>query len=337
MKRVIKFWNKFSDKGFSDCGTEYEVLPILVNDDAGAKELRAIAKQLGINTQGRKVIEYPAHTGYRQGATHMTHSIATGEKTEPKFFEKKEYDWHLGFVTLNEKAGILKPVAKLGKRVTRDQVRDILSDRAYGLDDVGDFSMIPSKTDNRIIMSGWHYYHEIKMLGYDMDQFERLATGHRKSQDGNREFYDGVFRCDHCGTWDSNDSGYTYNYRIMDGEQLGLNCGCAHEHAKESFVEMVNDHKQFIEREAASELEDDGMIEHVERFIGGMTDGRGGWYGGESTREGTPEGVLKEFLAKEPKSKFVMSHDESGQFQSYFSIWRVTKKGLNKNNKRQAA
>lgn len=337
MKRVIKFWNKFSDKGFSDCGTEYEVLPILVDDSAGEKELRAIAKNLGINTQGRKVITFDAPTGYRRNATQATHAIKTGEQTEPKFHKQERYDWFLGFVTLNETDGILKPSEKLNKRVTRDQVRDIIDARAYGLADVGDFSMIASKKDTRIIMSGWNYYHEIKMLGYDMAQFERLATGHNSKQDGNREFEDGCFSCSHCGTWDSNDSGYTYNYRIMDGEQLGLNCGCAHEHAKESFAEMANDPKQFIEREAASELEDDGMIEHVERFIGGMTDGRGGFYGGESTREGTPAGVMAEFLAKEPKSKFVMSHDESGQFQSYFSIWRITAKALKNNNKRKAA
>lgn len=334
MKRVIKFWNKF-DKGatFNDCGTQYEILPILVDDNAGNAELRAIAKQLGIETRGRK-IETPPVSNYR-GKTNVTHAIKTGTKTEPKFFEKREYEWYLGFVTLNESDGILEPVAKIGKRITREQATQIIEECAYGLDDVGDFSMT-SKHDLRIIMEQWNYYHEIKMLGYDLDKFERMVTRKRASQDGDREFNDGVFRCGECGTWDHNDSGYTYNYRIMDGEQLGLNCGCAHERAKENFSEMANDPKQFIEREAASELEDDGMLEHVERFIGGMTDGRGGFYGGESTREGTPEGVLNEMLVKEPKSKFVMSHDESGQFQSYFSIWRVTKKALSKNSKRAA-
>ncbi|NJO48168.1 MAG: hypothetical protein HC840_00470 [Leptolyngbyaceae cyanobacterium RM2_2_4] len=337
MKRVIKFWNKFSDKGFSDCGTVYEVLPILVQDDAGPKELRAIAKELGIETRGREVMTHEAPNGYRRGETSMTHSIPTGQKQQKSQWDKEVVEWQLGFVTLNTKDGILKPVEKLGKRITKEQASQIIEDRAYGLDDVGDFSMIPSKIDLQIIMSGWNYYHEIKMLGYDMERFEKLITRKKKSQDGERNFYDSVFRCDDCGTWDSQDSGHTYNYRIMDGEQLGLNCGCAHERAKESFLDMVNDPKQFVEREAAQELVDDGLLEHVERFIGGWTDGRGGSYGGISTREGTPEGVMNAMLKEEPKSKFVISHDESGQFQSYFSIYRVTKKALKQNNKRQAA
>lgn len=339
MKRVIKFWNMYaSDKAqFSDVSTRYEVLPILVQDDAGPAELRAIAKQLGISTQGRKIETVALPTGYTRGETHVTHAMKTGEKTEPTQWNKETHDWFIGFVTLNEKAGILKPSAKLGKRITKDQANDIINERAYGLDDVGDFSMIPSKTDLQIIMSGHQYYHEIKMLGYDLEAFEKMVTRKRTSQDGNRNFYDSVFRCDDCGTWDSNDSGYTYNYRIMDGEQLGLNCGCAHERAKETFAEMANNPKRYIEREAAQELVEDGMLEHIERFIGGWTDGRGGSYGGVSTREGTPEGVMAQMLKEEPKSKFVISHDESGQFQSYFSIYRITKKGLKQNNKRHAA
>lgn len=336
MKRVIKFWNRFSDKGFSDCGTVYEVLPILVQDNAGPKELLKIARELGVETRGRKVKTHEVPTGYTRGATHMTHSILTGEKQAKSKWDKEIVEWALGFVTLNEKQAILKPVAKLGKRITREQANEIINERAYGLDDVGDFSMVPNKRDLQIVMSGHNYYHEIKMLGYDMERFEMMVTRKRTSQEGERNFYDSVFRCDDCGTWDNNDSGYTYNYRIIDGEQLGLNCGCAHERAKANFLSMANDPKQFVDREAADELAEDGLIEHVERFIGGWTDGRGGFYGGESTREGNPEGVLKEYLAKEPKSKFVMSHDESGQFQTYFSIYRITAKALNQNKRRAA-
>lgn len=335
MKRVIKFWNKYSDRTFSDCGTKYEVLPILVQDDAGPKELRAIAKQLGIKTSHQvKTIEQTDQ--YRRGATQMTHMLKTGEQTEPMYWEKTRYDWYLGFVTLNEKAGILKPYEKLGKKTTEDERRQILDNRAYGLDDVGDFSMIAKKDDLQIVMEGWHYYHEIKMLGYDMKHFERRITNRRKDSDVERNFCDSVFSCSKCGTWDSNDSGYTYNYRIMDSMQLGLNCGCAHEHAKATFTKMANNPKEFIEREAAQELVDDGMLEHVERLIGGMTDGRGGSYNGVSTREGTPEGLMNAMLKKEPKSKFVISHDESGQFQTYFSIYRITQKGLIQNKRRAA-
>jgi hypothetical protein len=337
MKRVIKFWNQFNDgMTFNDCGTKYEVLPILVADDAGEAELRAIAKQLGIETRGRKIETIARPDRFRSGKTFMTHAMKTGEKTEPKFHSQTEYEWHLGFVTLNESDAILKPVAKLGKRVTREQANEIINNRAYGLDDVGDFSMIPSKVDLRIVMQGWHYYHEIALLGYDVDKFERMITRKRSSQDGEREFYDSVFRCDDCGTWDSNDSGYTYNYRMTDDGQYGINCGCAHEHMKRNVEDYIDNPHKAIELEAAEELAEEGVLEHVERFIGGWTDGRGGRYNGESTREGTPEAILRQFKASEPKSKFVMTHDESGQFQTYWSLWRVNEKALNKNKRRAA-
>lgn len=338
MKRVIKFWNIYQSDGakFSDCSTKYEVLPILVSNDAGAKELRAIAKSLGISTQGRKVVEMTKPNSFRQYVSHITHAMKTGEKVSREYFQKTEtHDWYIGFIQLNE-SGPLKAVETLGKRITKDQIRQIMDDREYGLDDVGDFSMIHNKTDLKIVMSGWNYYHEIKLLGYDFEAFERMLVRSKKKQDGERLFSDSVFSCSECGTWDYNDSGYVYNYRIMHGEMLGINCGCVHEHSKSSFLSFIGDTQEPMELEAAKELEQDGMLEHVERLIGGMTDGRGGYFNGERTREGTPEGVMEEYQAKEPKSKFLFTHDESGQFQTYFSIWRVTKKGLAQ-NKRKAA
>lgn len=326
MKRVIKFWNMYrQDEGqFSDVSTKYEILPILVPDNAGPKELKAIAKQLGIRLKGAPKKSKPVE-GYRRTEIAMTHFVKTTKKTEPKFHGKEKYDWYLGFVTLPVRSGILEPSVKINRKMTDEQYQDIVNERAYGVADVGDFSMVPKETDMRVVMEDHSYYHEMAMLGYSQKHFEKLAGV--KDHDYGRDFEDGCFRCDDCGTWDSNDSGYTYNYRIMDGEMLGINCGCVHEHGKKEFLKYVNTRTP-LELEPAEELAEDGLIEHVERFIGGMTDGRGGSWKGESTREGTPEGVLKEFLAKEPKSKFLFTHDESGQFQSYFSIWRVTAKGL---------
>lgn len=336
MKRVIKFWNQYSsDAGkFSDCSTRYEILPILVPDSAGPKELLAIARQLGISTQGRKVLTMPDPTGYRRGETRTTHALKTGEvMTRTRFNDKTEtFNWYIGFVTLNEKHGILKPSEKIGKKVTRDQANQIIDGRAYGLSDVGDFSMRASVIDDRIVMEHWGYYHEMNLLGYDRDQFEKMVTRSRKNQDGEREFEDSVFSCSDCGTWDSNDNGYTYNYRITDGEQLGLNCGCYDEHCKENFAKNANNHKKSIEADTANELENDGKIERLETFVGGMTDGRGGYFKGESTRPGTPEGVLAEYREKFPKVNFLFIHEESGQFQSYFTIAKLTDK-----TKRKAA
>lgn len=326
MKRVIKFWNMYrQDEGqFSDVSTKYEILPILVPDNAGPKELKAIAKQLGIRLKGAPKKSKPGQ-GYQRGSTQMTHFAKTTQKYVRPYFDKKEkYDWYIGFVTLAT-TGILEPSAKINRKMTQDQFNDIINERAYGVSDVGDFSMVPKETDMRVVMEDHSYYHEMAMLGYSQKYFEKLAGV--KDHDDGRDFEDSVFRCDDCGTWDHNDSGYTYNYRIYDGEILGINCGCVMERGKKNFLQFVNKNTA-LELEAAEDLESDGLIEHVERFIGGMTDGRGGYFRGESTREGSPEGVLKEFLGKEPRSKFVFTHDESGQFQSYFSIWRVTTKGL---------
>ena len=54
-----------------------------------------------------------------------------------------------------------------------------------------------------------------------------------------------------------------------------------------------------------------------------MVDGRGGYFNGKSTREGTPKSVLAEYMALKPDSVFLFTHDESGQFQTYFSIWEI--------------
>lgn len=336
MKRVIKFWNQFkSDEGnFSDSGTRYEILPILVADDAGPKELRAIAKQLGIKTNHR--VKSIKNEGYHRGHNQVTHSVKLNEKTEPQFYAKEVFDWYLGFVKLNE-SGTLPAVEKIDTKMTLDQVREIIDNREYGLDDVGDFSQVPNKQDLKIVMDGWHYYHEMRLLGYDRKHFEMKATGKKKHDDVDRNFSDSVFRCGDCGTWDYNDSGYTYNYRIVQGEQLGLNCGCHHEFCKKNFLDFAGNTQEPMELDAAEELEKDGMIEHMERFFGGMTDGRSGYFRGESCRSGTPVGVLEEYQEREPKSVFLFTHDESGQFQSYFSLWRVTKKGLAQNKKRRAA
>jgi hypothetical protein len=49
MKRLIKFWGNYSDKcEFSNCSTKYEILPILVDDAAGNKELQELALSNGI-------------------------------------------------------------------------------------------------------------------------------------------------------------------------------------------------------------------------------------------------------------------------------------------------
>ena len=100
MKRMIKYYNIYqSDKaGFSDCSTEYEVLPELVDDKAGFEELKALAAKHGIKL-GRKAIA-------GEERAKITHAINTMETKEKKGFgcsDKKEMlTVYVGFITLNE-------------------------------------------------------------------------------------------------------------------------------------------------------------------------------------------------------------------------------------------
>lgn len=202
-----------------------------------------------------------------------------------------------------------------------------MDSQAYGVCDAVD----TLNDDRLVLMEDWSYLHEMRLLGYNTNQFQELC-GAPKGSDG-RTFQDNMQKCDECGVWDDRDNGYNYNHRMTDDGYIGLNCGCYHEHMKDNYLENVNDHKKCIELDVMKELENEGKVEFIERFIGGMTDGRGGYYAGKSCREGSPEGILEELITKSPKSKFLFSHDESGQFQTYFSVWKVTKKGLPKNKK----
>lgn len=337
MKRVIKYWSHFSENetgAFSDSSTKFEVLPILVPDNAGPKELKAVAKKLGIST--RRPVVRPTSKGKWGGMpeSSVTHAMKTGELTEPKGWDKKKQNYWLGFVTLKE-GGTLEPVEKPKSKMTKEQANQIVNYAEYGVRDVGNFSMEPKGKDMRVVMESHHYYSQMELLGYDRMHFEKLVGVTDK--DYGRDFDDAVFCCGECGTWDSNDNGYTYNYRIIDGEQLGINCGCHHEVSKKNFASHIDNTHTPMELEGAEELEQDGILEHKERFFGGMTDGRSGYFRGESCRSYTPAGALKEYQEKFPKSKFLFSHDESGQFQSYFSIWEVTPKGMAKIRKQKKA
>jgi hypothetical protein len=173
-------------------------------------------------------------------------------------------------------------------------------------------------------MEGWHFFHAMRMAGYSLEKFKKILG----VEEDNCNFHDSVFDCSHCNKYDYTDNGYTYNYRMTEYEQLGLRCGCWDEYAEsdKAIEEYTDDHSKAIEMKNAENLEKKGKLKHLERFIGGWVDGRGGYFNGKSTREGKPETVLIEYQKKFPKKKFIFSHDESGQFQSYFSIWEVVSK-----------
>jgi hypothetical protein len=322
MKRLIKFWNRYQSDGakFSTCSTEYELLPVLVDDNAGFEELKALAKEHGIKL-GRKKYqgEVKPKDSWRSSLI-ISHAINTTEIKEAKYKtrDNESYVVHLGFITLDEK-GILKPKKSLNNKITRDDALEIVNLRKYGVSDYGetvDGKMI-------IVKENWNYFHDMTMLGYPVKNFEKAL---KAENDG---FEDDTDMCSDCGKFDSRDNGYSNNFRYVDSRgNLGLNCGCFDEFcASDDAIEHYKDSSQeCMELSGAKTLQKQGKLKHLERFIGGWVDGRGGYFGGEYTREGKPDEVLKEYQEKYPNKSFIFTHDESGQFQTYFSIWEVVKK-----------
>ncbi len=106
----------------------------------------------------------------------------------------------------------------------------------------------------------------------------------------------------------------------------GLVClECFDSYAEDHLDDYTDKSEQCIPLKVAESLESKGRLKFIERFIGGMVDGRGGWFNGESVREGHPKNVLEGLKAKHNDCEYVFSHDESGQFQTYFSVWKLIK------------
>lgn len=77
-------------------------------------------------------------------------------------------------------------------------------------------------------------------------------------------------------------------------------------------------------------------LRKIATILGLKVFGRGGRYNGEFTREGKPDDILKNLLKENPGKLYLFTHDESGQFQNYFSVWEVNKKYLTKQQKIKA-
>lgn len=319
MKRLIKFWNQYGGTAFSDSSTEYELFPVIKDDSAGNVELRALAIVAGIKLDGKAVPSVAKNEGYRgYKGLQITNAIKTTEIKTVKRWDKVEtYPVYIGFITIPE--GKLAIKETLGNELTKDQAYEIVNSdgQTFGIDDVG---TMQDETPI-IVMSGWNYFHALKVAGYSPDSFRDAFD---VNEDG-EQFHDSVFRCSDCGTYDYNDSGYTYNYRIVGCEIFGLNCGCyaGYMEKPEALEDFVNDANQCVEREVIEAHANAGRLEELETYIGGMTDGRGGYINGKSVRDGDPKTILAELLKKNPKGKYVFSRDDSGQFQTYFSVWKV--------------
>ena len=330
MKRLIKYHSSYESDGakFSACSTTFEVLPELVEDNAGIKELKALAKKHGLKIGRKAQTLITTEMAKNWPSSFVTHAINLTEKfvRETYMGKTEEHIVYIGFITLCE-SGPLKPVKEIDTSLTEEQAQEIINSQYYGVSDVGEHAV-----EDKLILvkSGWEYYNQMRLLGYNHKQFEEILNAEDYG------FNDDTFRCGECGLFDSNDDGRHTHFRIVDGDILGVRCGCFDEHCKENFAEEYGDNPDHaIERDTALELQEEGKLKLLETFIGGMVDGRGGYFAGKPTREGTPEAVLKEYKEKYPKKTFLFTHDESGQFQTYFSIWEIKK--TKSKSKRKAA
>ena len=315
MKRAIKYWNIFKSNAadFSSCGTEYEVLPGLYPDDAGIVELRTLAKSLGLKTRGVATLKSP------EARLKLSHSVKLVGKHERTYFNKTEtFDLYLGFIELPD-VSELPAKSTLNNSTPKGLLYELINGGdgyRLGIEEYGE--SVDGET--WLVKTSWRQHHIMPLLGYSLEKFYKA--------EGIDDVYfeDSVSRCSECGLYNHNDDGYTYNFRATDDGYIGIECGCFEEYALNNYSEYVNEPKKCIELSIAETLKDQGKIEFIERFIGGMVDGRGGCFRGERTREGEPSDVLTSLLEETPNGEFIFTHDESGQFQTYFSVWRVLPK-----------
>lgn len=188
-----------------------------------------------------------------------------------------------------------------------------------------------------VIIAGWEFYHTLPLLGYTWQSF-LVHSGHDGTDESAIEpfgFEDDSDVCNECNMVDSRDDGYTYNFReTPSGNYAGVNCGCYDAACESEYLDNANEHEKCITLDLARKLAKQGKLEFVVRHIGGWTDpGRGGFFridedeaaDGETMccENGDPSEVMAALLAAEPDAQFILSHDESGQFQTYWSAWRV--------------
>lgn len=309
MKRLIKYWNTYeSDKNrFATTSTHFEALPVLVDDSCGNIDLRILGKEQGFKPLGNV-------SKLERGI--LTHSIKIDEtKTINDFRESRQTQCFIGLVKVDD---TIKPIESINNPLTQDQCYEIIENQAYGIRDA-----ITINNENMIVLESWDAFSALAFAGYSLNAFAVNFDAVDCKGKAETVFEDEVSQCGDCGEWDYNDNGYNQNFRVIGCELFGVDCGCAHEAQKNNLDDYIDNPDQALDLDAATELSEEGTLEHVERFIGGMTDGRGGFYAGKPCRESSPESALKEFQAKHPDTSFIFTHDESGQFQTYFSIWKM--------------
>lgn len=334
--RLVKFYTLYAgDKlEWSTCSTTFEVLPVLVPEsEVSTDKMTALALEYASSFKANLVGAPVRPDNSRYDNRHIAIAIATSEASETRRqFGTDEVErnrvW-LGLVRVPRCH--LPAIASIRPAIlTAEQAWELVSRQECGIETVGE-----TVDGNTILVKqGWEFYQDLRMLGYDHNQFLEI-TGAEDSG-----FSDDTSSCHQCGKLDSNDDGYTQNFRVVNEcELLGINCGCYQEWAEspDALEEYVNDPDNAMELSAAESHEEAGRIKFIDRYIGGMTDGRGGSWNGERCREGIPRDILAALQAKYPERQYVFSRDESGQFQTYFSVWQVLNGGETDDNEEPIA
>lgn len=328
--RLIKFWNPYPNDGisFSDCSTGYEILETLATESQlTATFLRACAKKHGLKLKRGAKAEFPdKDRRYGKIATRIAIKLAETHEGRASYGLKSEkLPVYLGFVAVD--AGwheALPAVEKINTPITEEQANEVIGNQAYGVDSFGKHV----DGHNVLVKAGWEFYHILPLLGYSMESFEE-ALDFKVDESG---FYDDTESCSECGLYNESTNGYTSNFRYHDNYgNLGVECGCADKVQEENFEDYADEPSKCIELETAQKLAKQGKVKFVKRYVGGMTDGRGGYWRGEDEGdegsghidEGDPAHVLRDLKNEDGDRRYLFSHDESGQFQTYWSVWEI--------------
>ena len=287
-------------------------------DNCVKDSFNALAKKYNIKVEDMPIGIDRNMWAYRSADLKITECLQTKErKINQGFRSDEEYIVFFGFIEFDSE-GTLKPVLNGGAKITRDQESNIFNGQEYGILDNGKMQ------DGESVLIGDHWLipQYLKVLGYDAKEFYSRFDQHG--------FDDDTCRCDECGVYNDRDDGCTYNHRYVDDgcTQLGVHCGCYDEYMQSTgaLSEYLDNADQCIEVSVAEHHEKSGALKKIQTYIGGMVDGRGGHIHGESVKEGTPESILKTLKAEHPKRQYIFVHEESGQFQTYFSVYEYQDK-----------
>lgn len=320
MYRAVKFPQMYASDGsalralHADRATFLDI----VSATDSAAELKKIATDMGLAYHKKSVRAVNKYHDYQMPATTRVIELVERETTRFGLRSDETSPIYLAWVKIPEVAGL--PI----RTVVSDDVSDAEIEN-FRLE--GDYSQLgigqygDDENGKCVIAVGDHSFWAIgPLLGYSVNAVCAMLGG----AEDNITFDDQVFYCQGCNTLQEDTDGHMYRYRQVDGELFGIACGCAAEAELECIEDYVNEPDKQITAESAERLVESGNLVHVARYIGGWTDpGRGGYYDGESVENGEPEGVIKALLEASPDASFVCSVDESGQFQTYWSVYRL--------------